>query len=139
MRTSRRIGKLGPLLVLLLFLSSLPVHAASLLDGRTFAGETGEVGKATGEMDGFIFKDGTFRSTACDQYAFNAAPYTATKGAGGVIAFTVTTTSPKEGRMDWKGTVQGDAIDGTVSWSKAGQRTIAYWFKGAVKKPNLPS
>ena len=36
--------------------------------------------------------------------------------------------------MTWKGTVKGEAIDGTVSWSKAGQKTIDYWFKGMLKK-----
>lgn len=132
MRTSRRLGTLGLLLLLLPALAS--AAAAGLLDGKTFAGETGKVGETTGDKDGFVFANGTFRSTVCDRYGFAAAPYTANRKADGSIAFTAETASATEGKMAWKGTVKGGALDGTVAWSKPGQKTIDYWFKGKLQK-----
>ncbi|HXO21687.1 MAG TPA: hypothetical protein VOA87_17380 [Thermoanaerobaculia bacterium] len=143
MRSKRRIGRLGFALSALLAVSTLAGWmaatsaagaAAGLLDGKIFAGKMGEVGKATGDKDQFIFQGGTFRSRACDAYGFAAAPYTATKNADGTITFTAETESAKEGKMSWKGTVFDDAIDGTVSWVKPGQKAIDYWFKGGRKK-----
>ena len=67
MLTRWQLGKMG---LILLLLGALPGRAATpaspvgLLDGKTFAGETGEVGKTTGDQDGFVFKGGTFRSRA---------------------------------------------------------------------------
>ena|SRR5438552_469330 len=107
--------------------------AGGSLDGKTFSGTLTKKGKAKGNKDTFTFKDGKFRSTACDTYGFGDAAYMATAGGGGT-AFEATTTSPKEGTMKWKGTVQGDAIEGTAVWVKAGQKDADYTFKGTLKK-----
>jgi hypothetical protein len=103
------------------------------LDGKTFSGTLGERGKTKGDKDDYIFKDGAFRSTACDAYGFSAAAYAA-KAEGTAIAFESTSHSAKEGEMAWKGTVKGDAIAGTVVWKKAGKAPKDYWFKGALQK-----
>ena len=50
----------------------------SMLDGRSFAGVVLECGKTEGDADTIIFKDGRFRSTACDQYDYGDGAYTAT-------------------------------------------------------------
>jgi hypothetical protein len=41
--------------------------------------------------------------------------------------------SAKEGKNHWKGTVKGNAIEGTQVWTKAGQAPIEYWFRGTLK------
>ena len=111
-------------------------HAGGVkLDGKTFAGEMGERGqpKEKAEKDTFIFKDGTFRSTGCDPYGFKETSYAA-KAEDGGVGFEAVATSPKEGKMTWKGKVRGDAIEGTAVWEKDGQKTIGYWFKGTAQK-----
>ena len=107
--------------------------AKGALDGKTFAVETAEKGKDKGEKDSVVFKDGKFRSAGCDQYGFADAPYTTTK-AGDATKFEAETTSAKEGKIKWTGTVKGDAIEGSYVWTKPGQKAIEYWFKSAVKK-----
>jgi len=106
--------------------------AGGVLDGKTFVGETGEVGKQKGEAEEIDFQDGTFHSRPCDPYGFGRAPYKAVT-TDGVTRFEAVTTSVKEGRMAWRGTVSGDRLAGTVVWSKAGQRDIEYWVKARLK------
>src|ERR1700690_2025607 len=72
--------------------------SASSLDGKSFAGETGEKGKTKGDKDTFTFKNGRFYSSACDKYGFGDAPY-AVKEEGGKTVVTAETTSKKEGTM----------------------------------------
>lgn len=118
--------------------SSTPQAAAQpaappTLDGKTFAGESVEHGKPTGDKDEITFANGRMHSKGCDQYGFGEAPYTAT-ASGDAIGFTATTTSPKEGAIAWSGTVTGDAWSGTMVWTKQGQAPITYDIKGTLRK-----
>jgi hypothetical protein len=122
--------------ILVLALSVAPAARAGdpsvgLLDGKSFSGELGEKGKAKGDKDEFIFKAGTFRSSACDAYGFKEAAYTASR-AGDIVSFAAVTRSDKEGTMSWKGKVTGDRLEGTVVWKK-GDRPTEYWFKGTIQ------
>lgn len=112
---------------------SAVASAGGALDGKTFAGETGEKGKATGDAETFVFKDQTFDPLDCHKYGFSAAPYTSRED-GIRIHFEAETKSAKEGSMRWKGVVQGETVAGTMVWTKAGQAPVAYWFKGTLKK-----
>ena len=105
--------------------------AAQLLDGRTYIGHLGERGKTPGDEDTLRFEGGRFHSTACDAYGFGAAPYTSAK-VGEAIVFTSETTSEKEGRMVWTGTIITHKLDGTVTWTKPGQRAVEYWVKAEL-------
>jgi len=108
--------------------------AGSALDGKTFVAESGEQGKkAEGPKDEIAFRDGRMRSSACDAYGFGEGPYT-TMDHGGSVMFQARTESPKEGVIEWKGTVRGDALEGTYVWTKPGQKPITYWMKGTPKK-----
>jgi len=124
---------LPAVVVLTLLATAAVVTGTGYLDGRTFVGETGEKGKAKGDPETFVFKDGSFDPLACHKWGFNGAPYT-TKEQDGRIQFTSETKSDKEGTMSWKGAVQGNEISGTVTWTKPGQAPIDYWFKGKQKK-----
>ena len=107
--------------------------AKSSLDGQTFVGEIGKQGQAKGDKDTFAFKEGKFRSTACDPYGFKEASYQ-TASVGEVMIFSATAVSPKEGQMMWKGSLKGDQLEGTATWVKPGQPVVENWFKGKLKK-----
>jgi hypothetical protein len=129
---AKRLG-IPAAVVLIILATAAVVTGTGYLDGRTFVGETGEKGKTKGEPETFVFKDGTFDPLDCHKWGFSGAPYT-TKEEDGRIHFAAETKSDKEGTMSWKGAVQGDAISGTVVWTKQGQAPIEYWFKGTQKK-----
>jgi hypothetical protein len=123
-------------LALILALAMAPAAAAEtkssgLLDGKSFAGETGEKGKDKGDPESFVFRDGHFDPLQCHPYGFGAAPYTASV-AGDAVSFAAETVSAKEGRMRWTGTVRGDALEGTMVWSKEGQKPGEYWFRAKL-------
>jgi len=104
------------------------------LDGKTFVAESGEQGKkAEGPKDEISFRDGNLRSSACDAYGFGDGSYT-TMNHPGMVMFRAKTESPKEGVIEWNGTVRGDDLEGTYVWTKTGQKSITYWMKGTVKK-----
>jgi hypothetical protein len=106
---------------------------AGPLDGKSFVGAMTEKGKTKGDSDTFIFRDGNFRSTACDAYGFTETAYTAAVSDVST-RFEAEATSPNEGTMKWKGTVKGDSLEGTAVWTKKGQADTAYTFKGTLKK-----
>ena len=107
--------------------------SASPLDGKRFVGELGEKGKTKGDKDTFTFKDGRFRSTACDRYGFGDAPY-AVKEEGGKMVVTAETTSKKEGTMTWTLNVDGDTLSGVSMWKKGDKAPREYWVKASLKK-----
>ena len=109
------------------------ITASDALDGKVFVGKVGAKGKTKGDKDEFVFKGGTFRSTACDQYGFTAVPYTTTT-QGDVVTFDAVAMSPTDGQMVWKGTVKKGTVEGTALWhKKPGATPKEYWFKGSLK------
>ena len=108
-----------------------------LLDGKTFFVEIAKKVQKTGDRDQLIFKDGKFRSTACDPYGFGEGAYKVSHGAMIPVfkaEFDAQTTSPTDGKMTWNGKVEGDRIEGTSVWEKPGQAPVENWFKGTLKK-----
>jgi hypothetical protein len=103
-----------------------PAEAAPTLDGKSFAVETKDAaGKV--DPDTLVFKDGKFESTACQEWGFSTSSY-ATAMVDGKLTFTVTTESAKEGKISWKGTVDGDKVSGEYEWVKDGQAPVKYSF-----------
>lgn len=107
--------------------------SAATLDGKTFVGEVSQQGKDKPDPDELSFKTGKMHSTACDPYGFTDSAYTAT-AAGDAVNFICEATSPKEGKMSWKGTVTGDTLEGVALWTKEGQDPIECKFSGKLKK-----
>ena len=110
--------------------------AANILDGKSFKGQTGEKGKAMHHEDILVFDGGRFTSTECFQFGFKSGPYTADVQSDS-IRFKAVTRSPDNGRMEWQGTLKGDTLDVTYSWTK--ERWLwtthrEYWFKGTLVK-----
>jgi hypothetical protein len=102
------------------------------LDGKNFDGIVLERGKTSGDADTLIFKDGRFRSTACDQYGYGDGPYTATT-SGETVAFEAETESPKYGKLLWKGVVRGPRLDGTMTMVRDGRATGEKWILAGEK------
>jgi len=117
----------------LLALGASVAAAGEGLDGRWFKVEVGEKGKPKAEDDQISFTAGKLHSKACDPYGFGSGAYKATV-KDGVTSFEAETTSAKEGKIRWKGTVKGDLVEGLYVWTKAGQADIEYWLKGRIAK-----
>jgi hypothetical protein len=104
------------------------------LDGRNFDGVVLECGKTSGDADTLTFKDGRFRSSACDQYGYGDGPYSATS-SGEAIAFEAETESPKYGKLLWKGVVRGPRLDGTMTMVRDGRAAGEKWILAGERKP----
>jgi len=112
------------------------IAASHILDGKKFIGPTGEKGKKVHHEDVLHFSDGKFTSSECFQYGFKGGPYTTTI-EGGTIHFQAETISSTHGKMVWQGTLKGDTLEVTYTWTK--ERWFwttfrEYWFKGTLKK-----
>jgi hypothetical protein len=116
-------------LFLAAMLFSTTALAKGTLDGKVFTVDSAEKGKTSTEKDDVDFANGKLHSKGCDQWGFGAGAY---KTDGN--KFEADTTSAKEGKIHWSGTVVGDKIEGTYVWTKAGQKPIEYGFKGTLKK-----
>ena len=105
---------------------------AQSLDGRSFHGVFIERGKTSGDADTITFKDGRFRSSACDRYGYSDAPYKAVAAPDGT-RFEAETQSPKYGKLLWSGQVRGGKLDATVMMERAGKSPIENWVVAAEK------
>jgi hypothetical protein len=103
------------------------------LDGRRFEGVFIERGKTSGDADTLVFKDGRFRSIACDRYGYGDAPYKTTT-VGDVTHFETETESPKHGRLVWKGQVRHGKLDATATMVRTGKSAVENWVVAAEKK-----
>jgi hypothetical protein len=102
------------------------------LDGRSFQGVFLERGKTSGDADTLIFKDGRFRSSACDRYGYSDAPYK-TATAGDMTRFEAETQSPKYGKLRWSGVVTGGKLDATAVMVRDGKPNIENWVVAGEK------
>lgn len=117
----------------LILAAAIPTLAAAQgLDGRSFHGVFLERGKTSGDADTIIFKDGRFRSTACDQYGYSDAPYK-TVVNGDTVRFEAETQSPKYGKLVWNGSVRGNKLDATVMMERKGKSMLENWVVAAEK------
>jgi hypothetical protein len=105
---------------------------AGALDGRSFQGVFLERGKTSGDADTLTFKDGRFRSSACDRYGYSDAPYKATT-VGDTMRFETETESPKYGKLMWSGVVRGGKLDATVMMVQPGKSAVENWVVAAEK------
>ena len=90
-----------------------------LLDGLQFkAGIVNtEEGSGNALEDTLIFDNGEFLSVVCKRYNFKASPYWV-RTDGETIHFLAELTSPTDGKMEWRGAINGDKLNGTMRWTK---------------------
>ena len=106
-----------------------------MLDGKTFVGKNGEIGKKKSEDDEIQFANGRFLSTGCAKWGFGDAEYT-TRVDGDMIFFTADIYSEKYGRITYSGAVKGNRLDATFLWfekNKYGKPEQVKWWKGKMK------
>ena len=117
----------------LILAAAVPTLAvAETLDGRIFQGVFLERGKTSGDADTLSFKDGRFRSSACDQYGYSDATYK-TVATGDTVRFEAETASPKYGKLFWTGTIHGSKLDATVMMERKGKPMLENWVVAAEK------
>ena len=126
-RTARAL--LAALLLGAALAACRPAEAGrGLLDGRTFVGEIGEKGRSQGQRERISFRRGQLHSDACEPFGFADGDYSA-RQSGEEVSFTAETESPAEGRIEWRGTIRGDVLEGTFTWHKEGKRPLEYWVR----------
>jgi len=136
-----RLHLLVPLLILACWSFANVSRAESpmnLLDGMSFVGENGEIGKPLAEYEDetIVFENGMFTSVSCEPYSFSSAPYSSMLVDGKII-FDAVTKSPTHGTITWHGVVEDEEANVTFVWTK--ERWYwdirrEYWFKGKLKK-----
>ncbi len=125
------------LLLSCLMLIAAPLFAASnnsatkALDGKTFTGTLTMKGDKP-DTDSFVFKNGKFRSTACDQYGYGDASYSSSQ-LGKDIIFEAQTQSTNGATIVWKGTVQGDKVNGNAVMKTASGAENKFSFEGQLQ------
>ena len=112
------------------------------LDGMSFSGALGPDGQPKDVVDRFVFYDGTFVSKECElRCKYPARPYSVNR-ADGKVTFTSRTKCPyKDATIVWRGTVDGDTIEGVATWTiKRWYWTLEkrYEFSGKLEQSNPP-
>lgn len=143
MKTTLLTG-LGGLLAILLSCNNQPVPQPEIsksptispsalrcedLSGMSFLIALVSGGKQEG-TEILSFQDGSVQSSECLKYGFAASPYQCQVAGDGTLVMSSMMSSEKEGRMDWKGIVRDQKVEGTVRWTKPGQADIDYTFRG---------
>ena len=114
--------------------SSFPAFAdTSALDGRSFEGVFLQRGKTSGDSDTLVFKDGRFRSSACDRYGYSDASHR-TATSGDATRFQAETQSAKYGRLVWNGVVREGKLDATAVMVREDKPDIENWVVAAEKR-----
>ena len=114
--------------------AAFPAFAqTNALDGRSFEGVFIERGKTSGDADTLVFRNGRFRSVACDRYGYSDAPYR-TAALGDSTRFEAQTESAKYGKLLWSGVVRGGKLDATATMVRDGSSNIENWVVAGEKK-----
>jgi hypothetical protein len=102
-----------------------------LLDGKSYRGMFIEKGNTSGDDDTLSFSGGRFRSSACDQYGYSDAVYSAIK-QGDAVHFDAETRSPRYGKLIWKGVVKGDKLTCDVLMVQDGKPAIENYVNATL-------
>jgi hypothetical protein len=122
-------------IISLFFFIAVPAHSG-ILDGKTFVGKNGQIGKNDSEDDEIRFKNGKFLSVGCAKYGFGDAEYTSKK-EGDRVFFTADIYSDKYGRITYSGSVKGNDLEATFVCFDKGKYEKpeqVKWWKGHIKK-----
>lgn len=123
----------GALCALAMTCTAASALANDVLNGKRFDGVFMERGKTSGDADTLTFRDGRFRSSACDKYGYSDAAYK-TSTQGDTTVFEAETESARYGKLLWKGNVRGEKLDATVMSMRSGKPPVENWVVATEKK-----
>jgi len=139
----RRMVVLIALLTILALVMAVGAEAAKAKGGKAMAAKAGMLDgtKWTVDLmspkkgakpmpDTLTFEKGMFESSACHAYGFGTGKYRGKMEKASAMGFSAATTSEKSGKMDWKGTVKGDAVAGTMVWHPKKGKMETWKFSG---------
>ena len=113
----------------------------TFLEGKSFAGELGQIGKPAMAEDLLIFQDGMFVSEKCQKKCgYTAGPYWMRSTEDGVQVRAETPCLKSDATIVWNGTVKGDEIEGIFTWtSRRWYWTIEkeFWFNGKLVESDV--
>jgi hypothetical protein len=125
-----------------LFLGCAATHSDTSSRGHTLDGRTCTIhvtadsaAHAAGGFDfddQLIFVDGKLRSTACEGIGFQATPYTA--GGESRMEFETSQHSSQAGDTHWRGTIDGDHVEGTLLSTRPDGQTWHSTFNGTCAR-----
>ena len=106
-----------------------------------FVGKLGPEGKPKDVEDRFVFRGGTFLSKECELRCDHPARAYFIGEKDNATEFASNTRCPhKDAEISWRGTVHGDRISGTATWTvRRWYRTVTntFEFEGQLnEKPN---
>lgn len=102
--------------------------STSMLDGRMFDVRLNDA--KGGEKDTLSFANGRFHSSACDAYGFGSGAYTTSAGGDG-LEFHATCKNDAGDVNDWRGTIRGDRVEGSFTWTPARGEKVTRAYSGA--------
>ena len=112
----------------------------SILEGKSFSGELGLAGKPASATDLLLFNDGMFVSKGCEQRCgYTAAEYQILAVGDHFEVISETPCLKSDATILWQGTVKGDEIEGSFTWTnKRWYWTFEkeFWFKGKLVESN---
>ena len=116
--------------------SSDPAHLLTALEGKSFSGELGVLGKPASTTDILSFDNGEFVSAECRRRCGYAAGDYWVRADGNALSVKAETSCENsDAVIVWEGKVEGDQIEGTFTWtSKRWYWTFEkqFWFKGKL-------
>ena len=123
--------------------SATPSYQIYTLDGKTFSGELGLLGKPASTTDLLVFNNGMFISKECERKCgYTEGIYWVRPIDDGVEVLSETPCLESDATIVWRGVVKGDKIEGTFTWtSERWYWTIEkkFWFNGNLVKTNTIS
>jgi hypothetical protein len=112
--------------------AAAPGPTSATLDGRSYD-VTLEAPDEAPKKDTLRFSGGKFESTACTALGFPEWSDYVAQAQGNEVAFQATTRHPSGTTLTWKGSIQGDAVDGTANRAMNGKTDVLH-FKGLASR-----
>jgi hypothetical protein len=111
----------------------------ALLDGKVFIVDIGDKGRPADNIgDVLTFRDGTFHSSACNEWGYGPGSYRSVRN-GSRIQFDAESVSANDGRLVWRGVIEGGFAEGTQtyyrkpSFFRPNPAPTERWFKSSSR------
>ena len=112
----------------------------SILEGKSFSGDLGLLGKPASATDLLLFNDGLFISKGCEERCgYTAAEYQIRAVGDYFEVISETPCLKSNATIIWRGKVKGNEIEGTFTWiNKRWYWSFEkeFWFKGKLVESN---